>query len=156
MKLPSQPTTARPVGRNAHDHRHGSATVEFAVVVPILLILILGMIEYAQVVNVSQEVSSASRRGARLAARNTTHNVSDVENFVANYIAGSLPEASGVQVLVSNGSGVQLTGSDLNSVSSGSPLAVEVALGFDTVRWFHHFVALDNKILRTTTTVRRE
>ena len=164
MKFPSQliqqpiarPILRRPASRNGPHTRQGAATVEFAVMVPLLMLLLLGMIEYAQVVNVSQQVSSASRRGARMAARNTTHNVSEVDNFVANYIAGNLPNASSLQVHVSNSSGVHLTGSELNAIPAGAPVAVEVSLNFDTVRWFRHFVSLDNKVLQTTTTVRRE
>jgi Flp pilus assembly protein TadG len=149
----------RPASRNGPRRakaRQGAATVEFAVVIPLLLLLLLGMIEYAQVVNVSQQVSSASRRGARMAARNSTRNVSEVNDFVTNYIAGNIPNASAVQVYVSNSSDVHLTGSELNAIPSGAPLAVEVSLNFDSVRWFHHFVTLDNKVLQSTTTVRRE
>jgi Flp pilus assembly protein TadG len=160
MKFSSQPILRpilrRPAGRIGQNQRQGAATVEFAVVVPLLTLLVLGMIEYAQVVNVSQQVSSASRRGARLAARNTTGNVSQVQDFVADYVTGNLPQASAIQVYVSNSSGVHLSGSELNSIPSGAPLAVEVSLNFDSVRWLRHFVALDNKVLQTTTTVRRE
>jgi Flp pilus assembly protein TadG len=162
MKFKIQPTMRRPPGRNWDHHRQGAATVEFAVVVPVLTILILGLIEYAQVINVSQTVSSASRRGARLAARSTTGKVSEVKDFVTKYVVSSIPRtsadqiAAAVKVTVANGSGVPLTGSDLNSASSGSSLAVEVALKYDTVRWFRHFGALDNKTLKAITTVRRE
>ena len=156
MELPSRPSVSRPAGRHGQNQRHGVATVEFAIVVPILMLLVLGMIEYAQVINVSQLVSSASRRGARLAARDSTLNVTAVENYVANFITGNLPSAPAVQVHVTNNAGVRLTGSELSSIPSGAPLAVDVSLNFDTVRWLRHFVTLDNKVLQTVTTARRE
>ena len=162
MTFRIQPTMRRPPGRNWDHQRQGAATVEFAVVVPVLMILILGLIEYAQVINVSQTVSNASRRGARLAARSTTGKVSEVKDFVTNYVASSLPKtpadkiAAAVKVTVANGAGVALTDSDLNSASSGSSLTVEVTFTYDTVRWLRHFGALDNKTLKAITTVRRE
>ena len=64
--------------------RKGVATVELALTVPILLILLLGAIDTGQYANVYQTVSNASREGARVAARGGTFNVSAVEASVVN------------------------------------------------------------------------
>lgn len=46
----------------------GSAVVEFALVVPIVLVLVLGLVEVALVARTQLEVVNAAREGARQAA----------------------------------------------------------------------------------------
>jgi Flp pilus assembly protein TadG len=46
----------------------GQALVEFALVVPLLLLLVVGVIEFGRAWNVSQAVNYAARQGARTAA----------------------------------------------------------------------------------------
>jgi Flp pilus assembly protein TadG len=48
--------------------QRGSATVEMAVVTPLLLTLFLGIIEYGWVLSVQQALVHAAREGARVAA----------------------------------------------------------------------------------------
>ena len=48
--------------------RRGQSLVEFALVVPILLLMLVGMIEFGRAWNVSQTVTFAARQGARKAA----------------------------------------------------------------------------------------
>ncbi len=43
----------------------GAAAVEFALVLPVLLLLVLGMIEFSRVYNVQISLSNAAREGAR-------------------------------------------------------------------------------------------
>ena len=119
--------------------RRGAATVEFAVVAPLLVLIILGTIDVGQFVNVGQTVGNASRQGARLAARNTTLNVSEVESVVSSYLADSFPNIpaatlnAAVQVDVSDASGTAIPGGDLTTVSTSSPVSVGVVLQFDSV-----------------------
>jgi len=51
-----------------HDNDRGAAAVEFALVVPILITLIVGMIEFGLVYNAYIGVTHAAREGARMAA----------------------------------------------------------------------------------------
>lgn len=46
----------------------GQSAVEFALILPILLLLILGMIEYGWLLNAQITLTSAAREGARVAA----------------------------------------------------------------------------------------
>jgi len=48
--------------------RRGQSLVEFALVVPILLLMLVGIIEFGRAWNVSQTVTDAARQGARIAA----------------------------------------------------------------------------------------
>jgi Flp pilus assembly protein TadG len=48
----------------------GAAAVEFALVLPILILLLFGIIEFARVWNVRQTLTDAAREGARVAVVN--------------------------------------------------------------------------------------
>lgn len=54
-------------GRNRR-WRRGSATVEMAVVMPLLIMIVLGIIEFGWVISVRQTLIHAAREGARTAA----------------------------------------------------------------------------------------
>jgi len=46
----------------------GAAAVEFALVMPILLVLVLGIVEFGRTYNIQTTLSSASREGVRVMA----------------------------------------------------------------------------------------
>ena len=54
----------------AIDGERGSATVEFALVIPIVLLLLVALVEVAVVARVQIELLGAARQGARVAATN--------------------------------------------------------------------------------------
>ncbi len=51
--------------------RRGSAVVEFAVILPLLLTLLMGIIEFGWVFMVRQTLTNAAREGCRIAVLNT-------------------------------------------------------------------------------------
>ncbi len=140
--------------------RRGVATVEFAVVAPLILLLLLGTIDVGQYVNVAQTVSNASREGARLAARDTTETAAEVNAAVLGYFAAcfpGIPEAAvndALNVTVRSGDGVALT--NLTGVNTGSALSVEVQFDFSSVRWLSGASLISNSALDATSTMRRE
>ncbi|MCH7993958.1 MAG: pilus assembly protein [Planctomycetes bacterium] len=61
------------IARRHHDRRRrGSAVVEFAVVLPLLLTILFGIIEYGYVFMVRQSLQHAAREGCRLASLQTS------------------------------------------------------------------------------------
>ena len=73
-------------GRN----ERGQALVEFALVLPILLILVLGIIEFGRAWNLHQTITHAAREGARTAAMfDASVTETQVEAEVKNSIAAS-------------------------------------------------------------------
>jgi Flp pilus assembly protein TadG len=141
----------------AKPHRKAVACVEFAAVSPILVLVLLGIIEVGQFVNVGQSVSNASREGARVAARQTTTNVAKVQSAVVNYLTDMHPNlpTSAIQVTVTN-LGSTITGSGITAVATGSPVNVQVIVQFDAVRWINGLPLLSGRTLTNSTVTRRE
>jgi TadE-like protein len=142
--------------------RQGAATVEFAVVAPILFTLMLGMIDAGQMANVGQVVSCASAFGAREAAKATTDTVGAVEATVVGYIANRFPDlsdealAAALDVNLLDSTGTPLVDGDLGAVEPGSAVTVELVFQFDDVRWLSGVKVAQGKTLETATVVRRE
>lgn len=89
----------RPLSRIAADDRRGTATVEFAVIAPIFLILVLGTWEMGTAVRASNNLTAAVREGGRLAsmdftgslAANQTANQKVIQDIKAFLNASGLP-----------------------------------------------------------------
>ena len=54
--------------RRTAKNERGAAAVEFALVLPVLIVLLLGMIEFSRVYNIQISLSNAAREGARTMA----------------------------------------------------------------------------------------
>lgn len=79
---------ARGTGERAGaDRRSGQALVEFALVVPLLLILILGVVEFGRAWNAYQVVTDAAREGARISA------VSDAAGLTSDSVTKTVKNA---------------------------------------------------------------
>ncbi len=158
--FPPEESSQAPRKSRLGRRRRGAAVVELAITMPLLALLALGVTEFSQYVNAAQVVTNASRRGARLAARNGTVTASEVQNDVTAFLIGAFPSLSGasgaISVQVVGGSGTPITGGDLTTISSGSPIRVDVSLNFDSIRWLSHFSTLDSQTLLTSTVARRE
>lgn len=160
--FPPEESSQVPRKSRLRRRRDGVAVVELAITIPLLALLLLGVTEFAQLMNAAQVVTNASRRGARLAARNGTATASEVQNDVRAFITGAFPSLLGssgsspISIQVVDGSGTSITGGDLTTISPGSPIRVDVSLNFDSIRWLSHFSTLDSQTLQTSAVARRE
>lgn len=95
----------------------GAAAVEFALVVPLLALLLIGMIEFGVVLHRQGVVATASREGARAGIIQTTPKPTTgaIERVVRNFLAGAGWNPGEAQVIVVGAGG-----------QSGSDLAVRV------------------------------
>ena len=92
--------------RRAPDRKHttserGAGLAEFALVLPVLLFLLFGIIEFGIAFNRAQAVEAAAREGGRLASISTT-TAGDVDNRVDQALAG-IPLDNPVTVAVAPG-----------------------------------------------------
>jgi hypothetical protein len=94
-----QPHTTRRSARRRRGADRGSVAVEAALVIPVLLLLIIGLLEFGLVFKDQLAVTSAVRAGARIAAAEPRY-----ANFAADAAAavakeGSAIDMSGVRAL---------------------------------------------------------
>lgn len=128
-------------------NRRGASAVEFAVVAPVFLLLVLGMVEYGRMVMVQQVITNATREGARAAALDGATNDS-VTDVVVEF---------GQQASITiNPSDVTVTPSDPGNAAFGEPVEVEVSLPFSQVSWLPSPMYLGGKSLVAKTVMRRE
>lgn len=84
----------------------GAAAVEFALVVPILILFIFGSIEFGLAVNARTQVANAAREGVRLASLN--YSVADVQTAATQALTG-IAGTPVVTVTCANAAGVACT-----------------------------------------------
>ena len=84
--------------RNNRTTRKGQSVVEFALVLPILVMIVMGIVEFGRIFMAQQIVTNASREGARSAVLPSSTS-SDVETTVLNYMtSGGLTGPTNVQM----------------------------------------------------------
>jgi Flp pilus assembly protein TadG len=116
------------------------AVVEFAIVAPVFVIMILGIIEVGRAMMVQQIITNASREGARRAIIEDA-TASEVQAVVKSYL---------VSTSVSSEVSVKVSPSPGPSVGFGDPVTVTVAVPFDSVTWLGTPWILGGKTLTAT------
>jgi Flp pilus assembly protein TadG len=79
-------------GRKARDR--GSVAVEFALVLPVLLLIVFGIVDFGRALNAQISLTGAAREGARLAALGYTN------AQVQSRVAAAAPSLSGITTRV--------------------------------------------------------
>ncbi len=131
--------------RSYRKKRRGAAAVEFAVVAPVFLLLVFGMIEYGRMVMVQQVITNASREGARCGVLDGS-NHQDVVDIVTQYL-----NSGGIQ-----GANITVTPTNPEDAEFGDPVTVTVDIPFSQVSWLPSPMYLGGKTLSATTVMRRE
>jgi len=105
--------------------RRGTACVEFALVAPLLIFLLLAMVEVGRAIQVQQVLTNAVREGARAYAEpaNTEDDVKDAVNAAMGNI----------KVLPA-----------ITCTTDGSAVTVAAALPFQDVAYFKPFIIRSN------------
>jgi Flp pilus assembly protein TadG len=124
--------------------RPGSSTVELAFILPIFLLVVFGILEYARYLFAQDVLNNAAREGARYAVVNTNNGVTltNVQNYVNNYLAGTGAQLQGfVPTGANNVANIRcyrcdpttglplatwLGTNDWTNASYGTPIAVEI------------------------------
>jgi Flp pilus assembly protein TadG len=115
--------------------RRAASLVEFAFVVPVLLMFLMGVFEYGRFLFTLQLVNNAAREGARYAAVNiTTDTTSGVQTYVDNYLAGQgatqyvgYTASSNISVYMADPTTGQNTGTSWQSAGWGNGIGVTVS-----------------------------
>ena len=120
--------------------------VEFAVIAPLLFLLVFGMIEFGRLVMVQQIITNASREGARLAVLDGVTE-QDVIDHVKSYLQ-AIPTDGALSVAVNPESAFP--------PGYGEPIDVNVEIPFSEVSWLPTPMFLGGRVLSATTVMRRE
>lgn len=121
-------TQSRQIGQS------GAATVEFAIVLPMLVLMVLGTIEFGLMFYNKQILTNASREAARAAIKGVT--VSEVKQIVLDYCNGKLLNLEGF---------INLSAADIDVPPlDGSDLSV--AISFDYNFLFSQVIGIINPI----------
>ncbi len=143
--------------------RSGSAAVEAALILPLLIIISIGAINVSQYINLAQLVSNASREGARVACRNGTQTVDQVElaiiDFMSDALAHLSPEELSAAVNIEVRDGINdsiIPSRDLTKIPSGGSISVHLAFDFSKVRWIPGPSYWNNDVQESKTICRRE
>jgi Flp pilus assembly protein TadG len=119
--------------RNRVSPRSGAALVEFAVVLPVFVLFILGIIEFGRAFMVGQLVTNAAREGARQAVLDGSTNsavTSTINNFLLG--AGNIPSSNiTVTITVSRAAAAN----QLASAISGDLCTIRVSVPFNQVSY---------------------
>ena len=124
--------------------RRGSAVVEFAIVAPVLLLLLFGMIEFARLLMVKQAIAHASYEGARQASLKGTDELSIQQATNRALTAAGLSRAT-----------ITIT-PDVSSRDAGRLVGVTVAVRCQDVSWLNGSYLGPDQLLTATTTARCE
>lgn len=77
--------------RSGPSSAEGSQLLEFALVVPLLLVFVIGIIDFSGAYNLKQKLNNAAREGARYAATQSS-NISDIKTTAAAQAVGNVVE----------------------------------------------------------------
>ena len=132
--------------RVLHQVRHGVAAVEFAIVAPVFVIMILGIIEIGRAIMVQQIITNASREGARRAITESA-TTSEVQSVVNDYLAATSVTGA-VSVNVSPAPGPM--------IGFGDPITVTVTVPYSDVSWLAVPRYLGTSQLTASTVMRAE
>jgi Flp pilus assembly protein TadG len=114
--------------------RRGAATVEMAVVAPVLFMLVLGSIEFGRMMMVTNVVTSAAREGARSGSISGSSN-SDVTAAINTALTQyGLDSSKATTTIKVNG-----TVADVNTAVTGDQITVGVTVTYGDVAWVTPF-----------------
>jgi Flp pilus assembly protein TadG len=120
---------ARSSARGAR--RVGTASVEFAVLITLLVPLLLGVWEVGRLVEVQQFLTNAAREGGRQASTGVK-NADAVKQDVVNYLTHNNIKATVSDVTVEN---LTSPGTDPKNATQLDRFRITVKIPFDNVRW---------------------
>jgi Flp pilus assembly protein TadG len=109
---------------NDRNARRGIATLEVAIVLPLLLILIAAVIEYGWVLLKVQQITSATREGARVAALPDSTNA-DVQAAVLAAMTVADLSGSGFTLTINPG--------DITVLGSGETVTVSLSVPYSNI-----------------------
>jgi Flp pilus assembly protein TadG len=117
--------------RTSRRNRRGVAAVEFAVVLPIIIAVLLGIWEVGRVADVKEILFNSASVGGRMASTGV-NTAAQVQTAVTNYLALAGIPTQNVTVTVND---LTSPGTDPTAASTLDQLQVIVTVPFSAVSW---------------------
>ena len=131
--------------------RRGATAVEFALILPVLIVALVGLADYGLMVYDSNELENAARAGAQYALKG--HDESEDDAAIEDAALAALPDGTGVAVAVSRA----CLCPDGTGATCGDECTDEVPAGrYVTVRLDRDYVPLFGFILDNPTPLAAE
>ena len=131
-------------GSGSHARRRGAAATEFAIVAPVFLLMIIGIVELGRALMVQQVLINASRVGVRQAIT-LGATTTEVEDAVEDYAASvAVP---GVAASVTPNPA---------TAAAGDSITVTTSVGFNDVSWLASPWFLGGRTLSASSSMRKE
>jgi Flp pilus assembly protein TadG len=131
--------------QHAVSGRKGLVTVEYAVVLSLVLVVLWGIIEFGRMVLVADCLVQAAQEGARVGivpGSTTAQVTAEINTILANsYITGAT---------------VTTTPADITTLKTGETLTVNVKVPFSAVTWLPSPQFLQGKVLKSSCVMLRE
>jgi Na+-transporting methylmalonyl-CoA/oxaloacetate decarboxylase gamma subunit len=134
--------------------RRGQALAEMAIVLPVLLLLVFGIIEMSNAWRSFQVVTNSAREGARVAILTPTRTVADIEDRIEAHLAGGglVPARANISVECYDTAGA-LAGSTCTVSGYEARIRVDYPFTFDVLGRLAALVPLN---LSSTSSMRKE
>jgi len=126
-------------------HPRGLAAVEMALLLPLLLLLLFGMLEYGSMFWRAQQIGAAARHGARLGA---------LPDGTAASVTAAVDTMLAAAGLGGTGYTVTLTPADPTVLAPGEPFEVEVSVPYADIDLTGFPIPAPTAIVRSTTMAR--
>ncbi|MCA9265314.1 MAG: pilus assembly protein [Planctomycetales bacterium] len=132
--------------RRKKSERRGAAAVEFAIVAPIMFLLVMGMFELGRAMSIQQVLTNAAREGAREAILigSTEDSVSEVVTNYTEAASITLPE------------GQPAISPSLDTIEAGDTVTVSVRADFSPLSIFGGNWLGDRYTLSASSSMRKE
>ncbi len=138
-------------GVSRSSERRGAVIVEFAIVLPVLLLMILGAIEFGRAMMVANLLTSAARDGVRHGTLAIATN-SDITGAVQQHLEAMSVSTDHADIEIT----VNGVPGDVSEAETGDSIGVQVTVGYSHVSWLPTPDFLGGTQLRGVAVMRRE
>ena len=124
LPIKNQAMTRRFMSRRFTKRRRGQALLEFALIVPLFVALVLGVVQYGLLAQATEIVTNLTRDGARFASIGATQNDADIKSYIIRQ-AAETPLRRGTDNTVNDDFTISITPAE-GSRSKGGQVTVRV------------------------------
>ena len=138
---------------SAKQVRRGTAAVEFAIIAPLLFLLLAGVIEFGQAFRIEHLLANAARRGARTAITDDAATSQVLQKVKTQCVQTMGVNETDVTVeLAING----MTGVALSQAEEGDEISLTVRVPFSNAGVGFYAKMFSNSVLSSTCTLEHE